>query len=127
MTPSPSPYHAWINPELPDIVRFARERELKEMEQSGVDLQSLTPPEPPVSPHPSKALPDLVRFAREREDRLPKRSLEQYLSPWDGLSNNPFGFFYHHAEPLMPLRGRDLDVMDTFFSEAESQGLQLAS
>jgi hypothetical protein len=125
MTPHSNTYNTWINPNLPDLVRFARQKELKEMEAAGLDISTLTPWDAPClrpfisSPRESKSsLPELVRFAREREENLPKRSLpDDYLTPWDGLSQYDNFYLYHHAEPLMPLRGRDFDVMECFFSD----------
>ena len=118
-------YNAWINPNLPDLVRFARQKELQQMESEGLDIRTLTPWDDPClrpfvsSPRESKtSLPELVRFAREREESLPKRSLpDDYLTPWDGLSCYDNLYLYHHAEPLMPLRGRDFDVMEGFFKD----------
>ena len=124
-------YNALISPSLPDIVRFARQRELKEMEEQGEDLSILQSVEEPqmypflLSVRSDAAhLPDLVRFAREREQtrQNEQRSDDYYLTPWDGLrSNAHMHYLYHHAEPLMPLRGRDLDVMDGFFGEEDPQ------
>ncbi|MEY2976964.1 MAG: hypothetical protein ACO31I_14815 [Prochlorotrichaceae cyanobacterium] len=118
-------YQNWINPNLPDLVRFARQKELQEMEANGLDLEDLTPWQNPclhpfmASPRESQdSLPELVRFAREREEVLPKRSLpDDYLTPWDGLSHYESLYLCPHAEPLMPLRGRDFDVMVRFFND----------
>jgi len=123
MTSPCNTYNAWINPNLPDLVRFARQKELREMEAAGLDISTLTPWDDPclrpfVSSPRESNLPELVRFAREREESLPKRSLpDDYLTPWDGLSHYESLYLYHHAEPLMPLRGRDFDVMEGFFND----------
>jgi len=121
-------YNTLISSALPDIVRFARQRELLEMEAAGQDLAHLQAVEEPQN-YPfllseNSNLPDLVRFAREREETLPPRSDDYYLTPWDGLSTNAHMIYtYNHAEPLMPLRGRDLDVLDVFFSEQDLRDL----
>ncbi len=101
------------------------------MEAQGQDLATLQAvEEPQMYPFLLSAraensnLPDLVRFAREREETLPPRSEDYYLTPWDGLtSHDHMNYIYHHAEPLMPLRGRDLDVMDGFFSHEDLKDL----
>jgi len=125
MTSHSNNYNTWINPNLPDLVRFARQKELKEIEAAGLDINTLTPWDDPClrpfisSPREStSSLPELVRFARELEENLPKRSLpDDYLTPWDGLSHYDNLYLYPHAEPLMPLRGRDFDVMEGFFKD----------
>lgn len=134
MTSPSNAYNTWINPNLPDLVRFARQKELQEMESKGLDIHTLTPLTPwddpclrpfVSSPRESKnSLPELVQFAREREESLPKRSLpDDYLTPWDGLSCYDSLYLYHHAEPLMPLRGRDFDVMEGFFKDESDESV----
>lgn len=102
------------------------------MEAEGQDLAALHQPleslsQVPKQPTPntftpSTALPDLVRFARERENRQETFQADYYLTPWDGLRQDAhMSYLYHHAEPLMPLRGRDLAVMATFFQDNDLQ------
>lgn len=99
--PSPSPE---------SILRPFGERSHTGVRRVRVRPLTLSPEQPPVSPSPIRPLLHLVSFPPQTP------SLPTFLEQGIG--------YYHGAEPLAPLRDRDLRVLDAWFATEEMGAIE---